>query len=262
MKNNLSKLIGSLCLIVVLLPATAWAQTQADAEALKEANNPLASIKTANLHNYYMPKMFGVPDATYNQTWIRYAQPIGSFIIRASMPFETVSAANAEPETGLGDMNIFGIYKFKSKNPGIELGIGPTLTLPTGTNDMGAGKWQAGVSAIAFFKSSPIIQVGSLVTWQTSFAGNSDRDDVSMLTPQLFFMWQVGGGTYLRSTGVWTFDLESGSYNVPIGLGVGKVIKAGRKTFNIFMEPQYSVLTKGMGQPQLQVFIGFNTQFR
>ncbi len=237
------------------------ANHESDLETLKQANNPLASIKTVNLHNYYTPSLYGAPDATYNETWIRYAQPVGSFIFRASLPFAVASTPGATPESGLSDLNVFGIYKLKTKNEGVELGIGPALTFPTGTNGMGAGKWQAGLSAIAFFKSNPVLQIGSLLTWQTSFAGNSDRETVNLLTPQLFFMWQIGGGTYLRSTGIWTFNFENGDYNIPIGLGIGKVIKSGGKVFNIFMEPQYSVLTNAIGQPQLQVFFGFNTQF-
>ncbi len=231
-------------------------------EDLKQANNPLATIKTVNFHNYYMPNLYGAPDATYNQAWVRYAQPIGSFIIRASLPFVVQSFPEQGQSSGLSDLNIFGIYKFKVKKPGLDVGIGPALTLPTGTSGLGSGKWQAGLSAIAFAHGSPTIQIGALLTWQMSFAGDSDRDDVNMLTPQIFFMWQVGGGTYLRSTGIWTFDLESGNYNVPIGLGIGKAFKSGKKVFNIFMEPQYSVLSQGVGQPKFQIFVGFNTQFR
>ncbi len=231
-------------------------------EMLKQANNPLASIKSVNVHNYYINSLYGIPNATLNQAWIRYAQPVGEHLIfRASLPFVTSSLPFDEPTSGLGDMNVFGIYKFGMNNPGLELGVGPALTFPTATNDLGSGKWQAGLSAIAFFKSNPIVQVGSLLTWQMSFAGEKDRSDVNLLTPQIFFMWQLGGGTYLRSTGIWTFDLENETYNIPIGLGIGKVIKAGSAVFNIFMEPQYSVFTYGAGQPKTQLFIGFNTQF-
>jgi hypothetical protein len=48
---------------------------------------------------------------------------------------------------------------------------------------------------------------------------------------------------------------------VPIGLGVGKVFKAGNVVFNLFAEPQFTVLAEGIWQPRYQTFIGFNTQF-
>lgn len=233
----------------------------AEAEAVKQANNPLASIKSFNVHNYYAPTLYQAPDATTNLTWFRYAQPFGQFIIRASMPLITVASPEAGPKSGLYDMNAFLIYKFKMRNEGMELGVGPAFTFPTATRGLGSGKWQTGLSAIAFFKSNPVVQVGTLVTWQISVAGDEDKADVDLLTPQLFFMWQLGQGTYLRSTGAWSFDLEKGYYNVPIGLGIGKVFKAGGSLFNIFMEPQYSVYAYGSGQPQLQIFAGFNVQF-
>ncbi len=252
---------GMIALLMAAFGVGMYAQTPSDEEAVKQANNPLASLKSINLHNYYMPNLYGVPDAAVNQTWLRYAQPIGPLLIRVSMPFQNTSFPNEEPTTGLGDLNAFLIYKFSKPTSGTDIGVGPAFTFPTGTNGMGADKWQAGVSAIAFNHSNPVVQVGSLITWQQSFAGDEDKADVSMLTPQLFFMFQLGKGTYLRSTGLMTFNLKNGDYNVPVGLGIGKVIKSKNAVFNVFMEPQYSMLVKGMGQPQLQVFVGFNTQF-
>ncbi len=263
MKRIYSKtILFSLSILLAGASFSLSAQNAAsDAEAVKQANNPLASIKSFNIHNYYSPSLYDAPDASTNMTWVRYAQPIGSFIVRASMPFMTLAEPNAGPKSGLYDANMFLIYKFKMKEGAPELGIGPAFTFPTATRDLGSGKWQTGFSAIAFFKSNPVLQVGSLLTWQISVAGDDDKPNVNLLTPQLFFMWQLGAGTYLRSTGVWSFDLEKGYYNVPIGLGIGKVVKVNNSMFNIFMEPQYSVYSYGGGQPKLQIFAGFNVQF-
>jgi len=38
-------------------------------------------------------------------------------------------------------------------------------------------------------------------------------------------------------------------------------VPAGRTVFNVFVEPQFTVLSHGPGQPELQIFVGFNTQF-
>lgn len=48
---------------------------------------------------------------------------------------------------------------------------------------------------------------------------------------------------------------------MPVGLGVGKVLKTGGVVFNLFAEPQFTVLAEGIGQPGYQTFVGFNTQF-
>jgi hypothetical protein len=219
----------------------------------------MANSKALNFQNYIVSSLYGT-DLSLNQFLLRYAQPFGKVLMRATMPFIVSSFPGAAPTTGLGDLNIFGIYS-SDISPGNKLGIGPSITMPTGTNDLGTGKWQAGISALAFMASSPVLQYGGLLQWSGSFAGDDDRADVSLLTSQMFFIWQAGGGTYLRSTGVWSFDLRTGHYSVPIGLGVGKVIKAGKIVFNVFGEPQFTILAEGAGQPHFQTFLGFNTQF-
>jgi len=74
-------------------------------------------------------------------------------------------------------------------------------------------------------------------------------------------MIQVGKGTYLRSAALWVFDIENSSYNVPVGFGIGKVVKSGRTVFNMFIEPQFTILHDGVGQPELQIFAALNMQF-
>jgi hypothetical protein len=229
-------------------------------DELKKANDPMANTKAFNVHNYIVSSLYGMPDASANQLIFRYAQPFGNVLVRASMPIVVSAPANDSPTSGLGDLNIFAIYS-KTTSAGNKFGIGPSITAPTGTNDLGAGKWQIGISALAFIAKSHQLQWGSLLQWQTSFAGDDDRPDVNLLIPQVFGIWQIGGGTYLRSTGIWSFNLETGDYNVPIGLGVGKIVKVNKIVFNIFAEPQFTVLAEGIGQPKFQTFVGFNTQF-
>lgn len=239
----------------------AIAEVEADADAAIQANNPLASIKTINTHNYYMPALDGMPDETSNTFWLRYAQPAGRFLIRASLPISSVPTANQTNQSGLGDLNAFAAYLAVQK-PKTTFGIGPLVALPTATNEaLGSGKWQAGLALVIFEVVSKHLQVGGLITWQTSFAGQADRAKTNLMAIQAFGMWQLGGGTYLRSTGVTAFNFESDSYIVPFGLGIGKVLKSNKLVFNMFAEPQFTVLSRGVGQPKIQFLFGINTQF-
>ena len=134
--------------------------------------------------------------------------------------------------------------------------------MPTAASDaLGSGKWQGGLAAVAFAVPDPKFQIGGLVLWQASFAGDEDRDNTNVLAVQPFAFWQLGGGTYLRMAPIWGFNLESGNYNVPFGIGVGQVTKVGRTVFNIFLEPQFTMLHDGVGQPAFQLFMGLNMQF-
>lgn len=262
MSNAAFRFLSTCVLILGLLFAGASQLGAAEptAEELANANNPLADIKAVNLQNYYVPKLYGLDGEVANTFWVRGVRPTGRVLWRASLPLVTVPAA-MEPVSGLGDFNIFGAYLLK-QDPKLTFGVGPQLVAPTASRDeLGAGKWQAGLAAVAFAVPSPKLQYGALVTWQASFAGDEDRRDTSVLATQVFGMWQLGGGTYLRSAPLWVFDLRTGYYNVPFGFGIGKVTKVDKTVFNIFVEPQFTILHNGVGQPALQIFTGLNMQF-
>ncbi|AXT28476.1 hypothetical protein D1823_05160 [Ruegeria sp. AD91A] len=240
------------------------AQENDAASAAAQANNPLANFKAVNVQNYYIGDISGT-DQTGNQFWLRYAQPMSlgntNWVLRASLPLNSFPAQSGKT-TGVGDLNVFAAYLIDIGNPAVSFGVGPQLTAPTGSTDgSGSKKWSAGIANVLFNASSPIFQYGYLLTWQASFAGDSDAKDVNIGAFQPFLFYQLGGGTYLRSAPIMTYDFESDSYNVPIGLGIGQVFKKKDITYNVFVEPQYSVASKGPGQAKWQIFAGFNTQF-
>ena len=43
------------------------------------------------------------------------------------------------------------------------------------------------------------------------------------------------------------FDIENDKYNVPVGLGIGKVVPTRKAVFNRFVEPQFTILSRGCG---------------
>jgi hypothetical protein len=45
-------------------------------------------------------------------------------------------------------------------------------------------------------------------------------------------------------------------------VGFGKVALVGSTVLNLFVEPQYTFLSHGVGQPLFQIFSGINTQFK
>jgi hypothetical protein len=253
-------LVGALFAVtIVALPAVAQ-DSEEEAKALANANNPLANMVAFNIQNYYYASLYGT-DETANTAWLRYAQPFGKWLMRASLPIATVPAGiGQDPVSGIGDFNVFFAYLLSDPSSPKQYGIGPLVAGPSATDDaLGSDVWQAGAAAVYFDASSRTIQWGGLVTYQTDFAGDGDPTSLAVLQP--FLMIQLGKGTYLRSAPLWIFNLEDSTYNVPVGFGIGKVVKSGRTVFNMFVEPQFTILHDGVGQPELQIFAALNMQF-
>nr|WP_254310855.1 hypothetical protein [Rahnella aceris] len=183
--------------------------------------------------------------------------------MRGSLPVNTYpSPPSGGHKTGTGDLNLFASWLIDTGNPAVSFGFGPQITAPTASDDsLGTEKWSAGLVNVLFDASSPKFQYGYLASWQHSFAGKDDRNDVHLGTFQPFLFYQLGGGTYLRAAPIWVYNFQNDSYSVPMGLGIGQVIRQEKTVYNFFIEPQGSVADHGPGQPRWQIFAGLNLQF-
>jgi len=228
---------------------------------VEQANNPLANLTAFNVHDYYIGELTD-PDKDANQAWQRFATPFSigdsKWLLRASLPINTFPVPpGLDHQTGLGDLNAFAAWLIDIGMPTVSFGFGPQITAPTATRDaLGSGNWSAGFVNTLFNFGSPKFQYGYLLSWQASFAGADDRDRVNLGAFQPFLFYQLGGGTYLRSTAVMAYDFEHSTYSVPLGLGIGQVIPRPKVVFNVFIEPQVSVADRSAGWPKWQVFVG------
>ncbi|WP_127956939.1 hypothetical protein [Serratia microhaemolytica] len=260
--KNINKLA---CFFLLSLASAASADEPLPAQA-GQANNPLANMRALSMQNFYLGDI-SASDKSGNQFWFRYAQPFSlgesNWLLRASLPINTLpTPPNGGRKTGLGDINLFAAWLIDTNSPTMSFGFGPQFTLPTASdNALGTEKWSAGLVGVFFDATSPRFQYGYLAGWQHSFAGKDERDDVNAATFQPFMFYQLGGGTYLRSTPIWLYNFENDSYNVPLGLGIGQVIRQGNTMYNFFVEGQGSAANDGPGQPRWQVNVGLNLQF-
>ena len=235
------------------------------ASAEAEANDPLANFTAVNFQNYYIGDLTG-PAGDANQFFLRVAQPFKLFNVkwlgRLTLPVNTFpSPPDFDSKTGLGDLNIFTAAIIDVGNPAISFGVGPLFTFPTATEtNLGSDKWNIGIANVFFDGRSPKFQYGYLITYEHSFAGDSDRDTVSRGAFQPFGFYQLGKGWYLRGAPIWFYNFENGDFNIPLGLGAGKVIKTNKIVYNFFLEPQYIVASEGDGQPEWQLYFALNLQ--
>lgn len=251
---------------LLLSPMGAWAEDAKGVGDAAQANNPLANMTALNFQDYYIGELTETDDSA-NQFWIRYAKPFSlgesKWLLRASLPVYSYPVGpNGDTKSGLSDLNLFAAYLMDTGNPAVSFGIGPQLTLPTATESrLGSEKWSAGLVNVLFNASSHVFQYGYLLSWQQSFAGDDNRADVNIAAFQPFAFYQLGGGTYLRGAPIWAYNLENDDYSVPLGVGIGQVVKQGKTVYNFFVEPQFSITDSGPGQPEWQVFFGLNMQF-
>ena len=61
------------------------------APSTSEANNPLAKFQAFIFHNYYVPALSELDGQNANTFWMRYAQPFGKWLFRASLPVGIVT---------------------------------------------------------------------------------------------------------------------------------------------------------------------------
>jgi hypothetical protein len=226
------------------------------------ANNPIAPMNAIYFQNYYAPTVYGVPGSS-NLLDFRTVVVSGRQIVRATLPISTADDSNGNQQSGLGDFNVFDAIRVSPAESKNVLAAGPMLVAPTATNRfLGQGKWQAGLAAIGLRSLSEGSLLIGILTWQHSFAGEHARPDAQVVTFQPIAALSIGGGYYVRSSGIWSFDISNNKRLIPLGIGFGKVFKTGNAIVNVFIEPQFTAYHNGTGLPSFQLFSGLNFQFR
>jgi hypothetical protein len=145
---------------------------------------------------------------------------------------------------GLGDIN-YSMF-LSPAEPGEAIwGIGPSLTMPTATDDeLGSEKWSAGPTAVLLAQPKPW-SLGVLGRHVWSFTGDDDRADVNQTLLEPFINYNLNDGWYLVSDLVMIANWEAQAgdrWTVPIGGGVGKLVKVGKQAINFRLEYYYNAI--------------------
>jgi hypothetical protein len=159
------------------------------------ATNPIANLIQVQLQNQYNAKNWGV-DGYSNAAIVQPVIPVKlpwesvpTMVTRTTIPYVTTPDL-PDPvgrNSDIGDivgLSFLMPKKWQSKEH--MFGLGPALTIPTGNDYTGTGKWSAGPAAVYINLKKPSLQWGVLAYQFWSFAGDSDRDSVSELSLQPF----------------------------------------------------------------------------
>lgn len=245
----MKKTITGLCL--TFLVATAYAQESKE-ELAKAAQNPLANIMSFpfqdDINFGYGPDN----DRTQNVLNIEPVIPLmdGRIITRTILPIVTQPdfSESSGATTGLSNVQFTAFYAPKAK--GIIWGVGPIVSFPAHNSDFGSKKWSIGPS-IVVLKMSKKWVYGTVINNTFSFAGPSDAADVNSFYSEVFANYNLADGLYVNSAPVITanWEAEKGQqWVVPIGAGVGKIVKLGGKLpLNLYAGYYYNVICPDFG---------------
>jgi hypothetical protein len=217
-------------------------------ELNRELSNPVSSLwSISNQFNN-----FELNNGQWNNNWnFQPVLPVAltkdwNLITRPVMPFYNIVPHEVHPDefardTGLGDLALVELLSPAHSGNWI-LGAGPTAIFPTATSVFtGQGKWQLGPTAVVGYLTKQYF-IGVFPQQWWSIGGEHFRQDTNQMNLQpiatLFFSegWSFGySGNILANWNAPPHDV----WTVPIGLGLGKVVKFGRLPVKINLAVQY-----------------------
>lgn len=217
-------------------------------ELNRQLTNPVST--TWSLTNQF--NNFELNNGHWNNNW--NFQPVlpvtlnkdWNLITRPVMPFYNIIPHQTPPgeferTAGLGDLIL--LENLSPLHSGHWLvGAGPTFIFPTATSDFtGQGKWQAGPSLVVGYLTKNFI-LGLFPQQWWSIGGEHRRSNTNQLNLQPFAAVFVGDGWNIGYSGNILANWRAPSediWTLPIGLGVGKVVKLGRLPVKIQLSVQY-----------------------
>jgi hypothetical protein len=215
-----------------------------NSEIAKQAQNPIARLISVPFENDFNPQT-GIKK---EDSYVLQVKPVVPFklsndwnlITRTIIPVIQVPdlSSRISGATGIGDVSL-SLFLSPTKASRIIWGVGPIVSIPTASeNILGTKKLSVGPTAVVL-KIQGRWLFGTLVNNVFSVAGPSARPDVNQMVMQPFVNYNFRHGWYLTSSPVVTADWEkqrAQRWLVPVGGGVGKIVRIGALPVNIYTQ--------------------------
>ncbi len=245
--NTISRWSLSTWIVAACLAFTAGARAQGDQDLAKASQNPVGDLVSLPFQNN-MNFNVGPDDRVQNVMNIQPVYPIAlndewNLVTRTILPVISQPAPGDDRTNGVGDLNFTGFIS--PRDPGSLIwGVGPVLAFPTASDDvLGTEQYSAGLSVVMLTMPGSWV-VGGLISNVWSYAGDDDREDVNSLLFQYFVNYNFPSGWYFTSAPIITANWEADSgdrWTVPVGGGLGKIVRWGKLPVNITSQVYYNV---------------------
>lgn len=198
--------------------------------------NPLAPITTMSLQ---LRSEFGNgPDDDMNFTlrlqpsFFKPFEDNSALLLRSILPVQYKDWP--ESSMGLGDVTLVPYY-VPDTTKSLFVGYGMSLGLPVATEpDLGGDQWTAG-PAVILAKTGRPVTYGGLAQHVWSYAGDPDRNDISVTTLQPFVTCLLGDGWAATLTSEVAYDwyARRDNWTIPLSLSLSKVVKVWGEYFSV-----------------------------
>ena len=241
-RTLMATLTGAATLLAVV---SAQAQGESSEELAKKLQNPVASLISLPVQSNWD---FGVGRADAMRFTVN-VQPVLPFslgpdwnlITRTIVPFIHAESPGPGIDSAGGIGDIVQSFFFSPAAPlgGWIVGGGPVFLYPSASDDaLGAEKWGAGPTALVLRQDSGFTY-GILANHIWSFAGNSQRQDVSTTFLQPFLSYTTKTLTTFGLNTESTYDWENHQWTVPINVSVSQLLKLGPQPIQLSLGGRY-----------------------
>ena len=259
-------------ILVIGAAVNTWAQlSDAEAEAMRKAQDPLADVRAVmtdntigyesetgqSLYNFQVQPVYSIPTKHGFNVIARgiipiVGMPVGSGPV--GLPDQYSGGGTSGMAWGLSDIMAQAFFVPETKGS-LKFGFGPQVSLRTRTDEaVGGPGWGGGAAACVFGFAGPV-SYGGIVSQHW---GEDDYTRTS-LQPIIFYNTDFLGGSYVGYNNSIVYDWEAPAddeWLVPAGLTVGKTfILGGGFMIDVNAGAYYLAVAPG-GQPDLQFKFG------